>query len=167
MSAGVCLQKRRNCQFQPVRIDIVGFLIDIDKHRCGPHQADDLGGSDEGKGAGKNGITGPHAFSQKRQKECVRARGAGDGMLDPHKGFQFIFQVCNFWPHDVFAMIQNIGYIGLNLLANALLLRAQIDKLHLYGSRVVKLFSGLVNELVNSEAREPFKILIGYLLIEL
>ena len=64
------------------RVDVEGARIDIDEDGLGPHQADGLGGGEEGEGGGDHLVAGAHAQRAQADDERVGARVEADGVPD-------------------------------------------------------------------------------------
>jgi hypothetical protein len=122
---------------QPSRGNIEGGRIDVYVDRRRPQQLNHFSRCNEGERTGENRIARADSVGHQSEQERIGSGGAGNRMLHPHIVRKRFLELLDFRAHDVLPVVQNGRYLGLYYFADPLLLRFQIDKIHVFPSRTV------------------------------
>ena len=110
------------------RVNVAGVGFDVDEHRGGADQDDDLGGGDEGEGGGDDLVAGTDPKGHQADEQGLGAAGDGDAVLGAGIGGQALFQFPHLGAEDVLAMLQDALDAGVDLGLEGLVLGLEVDK---------------------------------------
>ena len=116
--------------FNEILIDVERIRTDVHKNRFCPHDGNDFRRSKEGIGDCDHFISGPDTQRAQSHFQRNRSGSRGNTKTCPRVSCQFVFQFRDLRPQNVLTMVENIFDPFLNRLADKLILRLKIDKLH-------------------------------------
>ncbi len=137
MQRGIIGLKCGNRLLQGLRAEVIGPRVDVREDRGGAKETDYFRGGNEGERSGENGITGTHSIRHQSQEQSIRPRTAGDGMGHPDISSKALLELSYLRSQDVLAVGEDGPDPCLNPVADALLLAAQVDKLHRFSASPV------------------------------
>ncbi len=122
------LARGRDGRGQPLWIDVEGVSLDIHEDRRGAGQGHHFGRGAEGERRADDGVAGTNALGAQRQRQCVGAAGAGDGMLGAAECGELALEGAHLRTEHELAMIEHARDRGVDGGAETAALGRNVDE---------------------------------------
>ncbi len=120
--------RRFDRAFEAMPVDIERVFIDVDHNRGSAGKGNHFGGCNEGKGRHEYSVARSDLPRHQSQQQRIGAAGGSDAVACTTKLGKRRFQFADFRAQDEPAMIEDRTNGGVDIGANAIALRRQIDK---------------------------------------
>lgn len=127
-------------RFDPGGVDVVGSGVDVHKNRSGAHQGDHLARGNESEWSGYDFVAGANAQRHHGDQQGIGAAAGGDAVFNADISGELVFELLDFGPHDVLAVMQHAVDALFQLGADGVLLGFkvnEVDRLLCRGCRKV------------------------------
>ena len=115
-------------------VEVGGARIDVHEQRARPDVGDGFGGGDEGVGRGDDLVARLHPRREQGQMQGARARVHGDAVLDAAVGRELLLEPRDLLAEDERGRPADAVQRGEDVLAEARVLRLQVEVRDLHGS---------------------------------